>query len=108
MFIPGETILPIAGRDFLVDRINDNGTVNVQDTTPGTPSEKVFYVLPVSYLRRIKEGAQVYQPGDRVYLEEGSVFTIEDVGLFDIRLRDESFPLIGRAINRRDFAQILE
>lgn len=108
VFVPGETLIPIAGRDFLVDRINDNGTVNVQDTTPGTPSEKVFYVLPATYLRRIKEGARVYQPGDRVYLEDGAVFTLEDIGMFDIRLRDESFPLISRAINRRDFARILE
>ncbi|MBQ8610082.1 MAG: hypothetical protein IJ412_00095, partial [Oscillospiraceae bacterium] len=108
VFVPGETLIPLAGRDFLVDRINENGTVNVQDTTPGTPAERVFYILPADYLRRVKEGARVYQPGDTVRLENGSIFTIEDVGRFDVHLRDESFPLISRAISRKDFGAVLE
>lgn len=108
VFVPGETLIPIAGRDFLVDRINENGTVSVQDTTPGTAAERVVYILPADYLRRVKEGARVYQPGDTVWLENGSVFTIEDVGRFDVHLRDESFPLISRAISRKDFGAVLE
>ena len=45
--------------------------------------------------------------GDTVYLENGHPFTVEEIGIFDVHLRDEDFPLIGRAINRGEFARLL-
>lgn len=45
--------------------------------------------------------------GDTVYLENDHPFTVEKIGIFDVHLRDEDFPLIGRAINRAEFARLL-
>ena len=45
--------------------------------------------------------------GDTVYLENDHPFTVEEIGIFDVHLRDEDFPLIGRAINRAEFARLL-
>ena len=45
--------------------------------------------------------------GDTVYLENGHPFTVEEIGIFDVHLRDEDFPLIGRAISRGEFARLL-
>ena len=45
--------------------------------------------------------------GDTVYLEYDHPFTVEEIGIFDVHLRDEDFPLIGRAVNRGEFARLL-
>ena len=45
--------------------------------------------------------------GDTVYLENDHPFTVEEIGIFDVHLRDEDFLLIGRAINRAEFARLL-
>ena len=45
--------------------------------------------------------------GDTVYLENDHPFTVEKIGIFDVHLRDEDFPLIGRAVNRAEFARLL-
>ena len=45
--------------------------------------------------------------GDTVYLEDDHPFTVEEIGIFDVHLRDEDFPLIGRAVNRGEFARLL-
>lgn len=45
--------------------------------------------------------------GDTVYLENDHPFTVEEIGIFDVHLRDEGFPLIGRAINSAEFARLL-
>ena len=45
--------------------------------------------------------------GDTVYLENDHPFTVEEIGIFDVHLRDEDFPPIGRAINRTEFARLL-
>ena len=45
--------------------------------------------------------------GDTVYLENDHPFTVEEIGIFDVHLRDKDFPLIGRAINRAEFARLL-
>ena len=45
--------------------------------------------------------------GDTVYLENDHHFTVEEIGIFDVHLRDEDFPLIGRAVNRGEFARLL-
>ena len=45
--------------------------------------------------------------GDTVYLEDDHPFTVEEIGIFDVHLRDEDFPLIGRAVNRAEFARLL-
>lgn len=45
--------------------------------------------------------------GDTVYLENDHPFTVEEIGIFDVHLRDEGFPLIGRAVNRAEFARLL-
>ncbi|MDD3229307.1 MAG: N-6 DNA methylase [Oscillospiraceae bacterium] len=46
-------------------------------------------------------------PGDMVYLENDKPFLVESIGLFDVHLRDESFPLIGRAVSRAEFTRLL-
>ena len=45
--------------------------------------------------------------GDTVYLENDHPFTVEEIGIFDVHLRDEDFPLIGRAVNHAEFARLL-
>lgn len=45
--------------------------------------------------------------GYTVYLENDHPFTVEEIGIFDVHLRDEDFPLIGRAVNRAEFARLL-
>lgn len=45
--------------------------------------------------------------GDTVYLENDHPFTVDEIGIFDVHLRDEDFPLIGRAVNRAEFARLL-
>ena len=45
--------------------------------------------------------------GDTVYLENDHPFTVEEIGIFDVHLRDEDFPLIWRAVNRAEFARLL-
>ena len=42
--------------------------------------------------------------GSVVYLEDDHRFTVERIGQFDVHLRDEEFPLVGRAISRRSFS----
>ena len=50
-----------------------------------------------------------YSVGDTVYLEDGKPFIIENIGLFDISLRDPSlrYP-VSRAESRESFARIME
>ena len=50
-----------------------------------------------------------YSVGDTVYLEDGKPFIIENIGLFDISLRDQTllYP-ISRAESRESFARLME
>ena len=50
-----------------------------------------------------------YSVGDTVYLEDGKPFIIENIGLFDISLRDPTllYP-ISRAESRESFARLME
>ena len=50
-----------------------------------------------------------YSVGDTVYLEDGKPFIIENIGLFDISLRDPSlrYP-VSRAESRESFARLME
>ena len=43
-----------------------------------------------------------------VYLEDDHRFTVERIGQFDVHLRDEKFPLVGRAISREEFQRQLD
>lgn len=43
-----------------------------------------------------------------VYLEDDHRFTVERIGQFDVHLRDEEFPLVGRAISREEFQRQLD
>ena len=49
-----------------------------------------------------------FRPGDKVYLEDGKPFIIEQIGQFDIQLRDPSlrYPIL-RAESRESFARLL-
>lgn len=63
-----------------------------------------------AYLERYKPKPVEKRPlavGDIVYLENDHPFTVEEIGIFDVHLRDEDFPLIGRAVNRGEFARLL-
>lgn len=63
-----------------------------------------------AYLERHKPKPVEKRPlaaGDTVYLENDHPFTVEEIGIFDVHLRDEDFPLIGRAVNRAEFARLL-
>lgn len=53
-------------------------------------------------IERAAANARPYAVGDRIYLE-GKPYTIEQIGGADLQLRDENFPLIGRAVSREDF-----
>lgn len=46
--------------------------------------------------------------GSVVYLEDDHRFTVERIGQFDVHLRDEEFPLVGRAISREEFQRQLD
>ena len=50
-----------------------------------------------------------YSVGDTLYLEDGKPFIIENIGLFDIQLRDPSlaYPIL-RAESRENFARLME
>ena len=50
-----------------------------------------------------------YSVGDTVYLEDGKPFLIENIGMFDIQLRDPSlaYPIL-RAESRESFARLME
>lgn len=50
-----------------------------------------------------------YEVGDTVYLEDGKPFLIENIGMFDIQLRDPSlaYPIL-RAESRENFARLME
>ena len=50
-----------------------------------------------------------YGVGDTIYLEDGKPFIIEDIGLFDVHLRDPSavYP-VSRAESKERFAALLE
>ena len=43
-----------------------------------------------------------------VYLEDDHRFTVERIGQFDVHLRDEEVPLVGRAISREEFQRQLD
>ena len=45
--------------------------------------------------------------GSTVYLEDSRPFTVEEIGRENIHLRDESFPLVGRAVSHEEFARLL-
>jgi N12 class adenine-specific DNA methylase len=45
--------------------------------------------------------------GSTVYLEDDRPFTVEEIGRENIHLRDESFPLVGRAVSHEEFARLL-
>ena len=63
-----------------------------------------------AYQERYKPKPMEKRPlaaGDTVYLENDHPFTVEEIGIFDVHLRDEDFPLIGRAVNRAEFARLL-
>ena len=45
--------------------------------------------------------------GNTVYLEDARPFTVEEIGRENIHLRDESFPLVGRAVSHEEFARLL-
>ena len=50
-----------------------------------------------------------YSVGDTVYLEDGKPFLVENIGMFDIQLRDPSlaYPIL-RAESRESFARLME
>ena len=45
--------------------------------------------------------------GDTVYLEDDKPFTVENIGLADIRLHEEGESLISRAVSRSEFARLM-
>lgn len=50
----------------------------------------------------------VCEVGSTVYLENDQRFTVESIGQFDVHLRNEDFPLVGRAVSREQFQQLLD
>ena len=50
----------------------------------------------------------VCEAGSTVYLENDQRFTVESIGQFDVHLRNEDFPLVGRAVSREQFQQLLD
>ena len=56
----------------------------------------------------IPDQKPVCEVGSTVYLENDQRFTVESIGQFDVRLRNEDFPLVGRAVSRKQFQQLLD
>ena len=56
----------------------------------------------------ISDQKPVCEVGSTVYLENDQRFTVESIGQFDIHLRNEDFPLVGRAVSREQFQQLLD
>ena len=56
----------------------------------------------------IPDQKPVCEVGSTVYLENDQRFTVESIGQFDIHLRNEDFPLVGRAVSREQFQQLLD
>ena len=56
----------------------------------------------------IPDQKRVCEVGSTVYLENDQRFTVESIGQFDIHLRNEDFPLVGRAVSREQFQQLLD
>ena len=54
------------------------------------------------------ESRPICAEGSVVYLEDNHRFTVERIGQFDVHLRDEEVPLIGRAISREEFQRQLD
>ena len=46
--------------------------------------------------------------GSVVYLEHGHKFTVESIGIADVHLQDEEYPLFGRAVSRAEFQKLLD
>ena len=56
----------------------------------------------------IPDQEPVCEVGSTVYLENDQRFTVESIGQFDVHLRNEDFPLVGRAVSREQFQQLLD
>ena len=56
----------------------------------------------------IPDKKPVCEVGSTVYLENDQRFTVESIGQFDVHLRNEDFPLVGRAVSREQFQQLLD
>ena len=56
----------------------------------------------------IPDHKPVCEVGSTVYLENNQRFTVESIGQFDVHLRNEDFPLLGRAVSREQFQQMLD
>lgn len=56
----------------------------------------------------IPDQKPVCEAGSTVYLENDQRFTVESIGQFDVHLRNEDFPLVGRAVSREQFQQLLD
>ena len=56
----------------------------------------------------ISDQKPVCEVGSTVYLENDQRFTVESIGQFDVHLRNEDFPLVGRAVSREQFQQLLD
>ena len=56
----------------------------------------------------VPEVKPVCTEGSVVYLENGQRFTVENIGKFDVHLRDENFPLISRAVSREQLQPLLD
>ena len=56
----------------------------------------------------IPDKKPVCEVGSTVYLENDQRFTVESIGRFDVHLRNEDFPLVGRAVSREQFQQLLD
>lgn len=56
----------------------------------------------------VPENRPICAEGSVVYLEDDHRFTVERIGQFDVHLRDEEVPLVGRAISREEFQRQLD
>lgn len=56
----------------------------------------------------VPENRPICAEGSVVYLEDDHRFTGERIGQFDVHLRDEEVPLVGRAISREEFQRQLD
>ena len=93
-----------------IDHFEDNDTLAEQGIAGASFEDFISEAEEAFAEQHAPQKAPEKKPlavGDTVYLENDHPFTVEEIGIFDVHLRDEDFPLIGRAINRAEFARLL-
>ncbi len=101
----------VDGNIVHIDYFQDNHELAAQGIEK-TALSRILSIPPKQSLKSIirlqeKSKKSPVTIGSTVYLEDARPFTVEEIGRENIHLRDESFPLVGRAVSHEEFARLL-